>query len=221
MSAAFAAGILVMPLAPAAWKGAVTLLSFSLPLLWSLRGRRIFAFVFTAAFSLTGFLHAYKASLRPPAAIEQWIPPDAKQWTALSGTVKTFPEIKRNGNKKTLSFVLASQQLRFSPPGARPRYAEVNGDVQVFLHNGSVTPKPGERVSLFGQLEKPKTAQNPGGFDYSRYLAQSGIHALFHVYGSKSARILKNQKQSWAGKFIASIQSGIAGAIDALYSERG
>ena len=36
-----------MPLAPAAWKGAVTLLSLSLPLLWSLRGQKFPNFVFS------------------------------------------------------------------------------------------------------------------------------------------------------------------------------
>jgi predicted membrane metal-binding protein len=220
MSAGFASGILLMPLAPAAWRIAVTLLALCFPLLWGFRGRRLFSVFFIFAFGLAGFLYAYKASLRPRLAVETFVPAGPESWAALIGTVKTFPEIRKNGRKETLSLVLSSERLRFPQRGVRTESFRVNGEVQVFIYNGAALPKPGEKISVYGRLEKPKPVENPGGFDYGRYLAQSGVHAVFHAYGPKSVRILESGKKSRAAQLIFVMQRAIAGAMDSLFPER-
>ncbi|MCX7842666.1 MAG: DNA internalization-related competence protein ComEC/Rec2 [Clostridia bacterium] len=51
----------------------------------------------------------------------------------------------------------------------------------------------GRRVAINGQLNLPKGVRNPGGFDYRRYLAQSGISALVFAkdYGVKQENYAK------------------------------
>ncbi|WP_238996462.1 ComEC/Rec2 family competence protein [Paenibacillus pinistramenti] len=47
----------------------------------------------------------------------------------------------------------------------------------------------GQRIEVYGTLEKPEAARNFGGFDYSRYLHYKHIHWLLKVPGASEVKI--------------------------------
>lgn len=135
----FSLGIVAETLVPVPALGAGALFLFLLPLLWANRGKRWFLILLVLALSSLGFLYARFDAERPPHAIEQW----SGTRMSLEGIVRTEPEIKSHGKKRTVSFVLSSRNLvrSFGPVGlrmtggrqSRREFFETQGNVQVFL----------------------------------------------------------------------------------------
>ncbi|HXV27404.1 MAG TPA: ComEC/Rec2 family competence protein [bacterium] len=184
---------------------------FVLPLLWFSRGRRTFLFCLVLSLSFLGFLSAGFDGKRPPNAVEQW----TGRKVNLEGIVQTEPEIKTHGKKRTLSFVLSSRNLMMKGGG---EFFETQGNVQVFLFQPENIPKAGDRVRLWGSLEKARPVLNPGGFDYGKYLAQHKNFAIFNGFGRYSIRILGNEA-SPVQRYLYKFRRKIIQKIDALYPE--
>jgi len=182
-AAGLAAGILVGKFVPA--PGRVVFLStlFLLPLIWFSRGRRAFLPLFLAAVSGIGILRIREALTLPAHHVSQFVQKNG--WASLEGKVVSLPVVKEKGRRRVHSFVLSSENLV-----REGKFFETTGRVQVFLFNpGEMTPF-GSRVRVRGQLLPPKAPENPGEFDYRRYLADQGIHAVLEGYGERSLRIL-------------------------------
>ncbi len=103
----FSLGSVAETLVPVPALGVGALFLFILPLLWASRGKRPFLILLIFTLSSLGFLYARFDSKRPPHAIEQW----SGNRMSLEGIVRTEPEIKTHGKKRTVSFVLSSQNL--------------------------------------------------------------------------------------------------------------
>lgn len=88
----------------------------------------------------------------------------------LEGKVTTAPRLTRSGR---LQFELAATRFKSSPDKAAQL---VTGTVYVTLPPWAGTQLyPGLTVTVTGSLYQPKPATHPGGFDFSKYLAQQGI----------------------------------------------
>ncbi len=58
---------------------------------------------------------------------------------------------------------------------------EATGLVQVFVDGPLPDLNTGDQISAMGQLQRPRSAANPGEFDYSGWAAREGIMATFRV----------------------------------------
>lgn len=96
----------------------------------------------------------------------------------LLGRVVSLPEIKTQGKKVSLSFVL----------DISAEHNKGEGLVQVSLINPGKTPETGDLVWVLGKLDKPKNRFGQV-FDYSLYLYSQGIETVLYGFGKKSLRI--------------------------------
>ncbi len=204
-------GIVAETLVPVPALGVGAIFLFMLPLLWTSRGRRPFLILLILTLSALGFLYARLDGKRPPHAIEQW----SGTRMSLEGIVRTEPEIKQSGKKRTISFVLSSKNV-FKQTETGRELLPVQGNVQVFLFQPGVIPAPGDRVRIWGKLEQARPILNPGGFDYGKYLAQIKIYALFNAYGARSLRVLNNQA-SGCERLLFDFRRRLSEKIDRLY----
>lgn len=196
----FLAGVLLWYAVPV--KAPAYLLFWLLPALWFFRGRKIFPFLFALSWFSLGILFAHAD--RYPLANSIVQSADGKE-VLLSGTVEALPEIKTQGRKVSLSFVLE----------VSPGNKKGEGRVQVFLINPGKIPAAGSRVWVLGKLEKPKN--RPGQvFDYARYLYSQGIETVLYGFGGRSLRISGPGKTS----FIEKIRGKINARIDESSSGR-
>ncbi len=71
------------------------------------------------------------------------------------------------------------------------RWHEANGNVAVSISH--VHPKlvAGQHVRVYGMLEQPAPAMNPGEFDYARYLRNERVLASLHVSHVENIQILE------------------------------
>ncbi|MBI3313197.1 MAG: ComEC/Rec2 family competence protein [Candidatus Omnitrophica bacterium] len=184
----FIFGIVVQPWLQVPRIVLAALFLLGLPFLWISRGRKFFLILFSFHLAILGIFYADFDSQKPSQAIEQWVGTDR---LSLEGMVKTQPEIKVHGKRRVVSFVLSSKNLMRREESEQKSFHETKGDVQVFLFNPELVPNYGDRVRLWGILEKPRAVLNPGEFDYGKYLAQQEITALFKGFGEKSIRIIR------------------------------
>ncbi|MSR77736.1 MAG: DUF4131 domain-containing protein [Candidatus Omnitrophica bacterium] len=162
-----------------------------LPWLWRFRKGKIFLPSFILLLGILGYLRADLAHRELPDAVHHFLESrdfrEADKPVTLFGTVSSQPELKKRGRKVTLSFILEVSKIR---------YKKVSGNVQVFLFQPPEIPKWGDHLRLWGSLEKPRTAANPGEFDYPDYLKRLNIHSIFRGYG-RSIRILEKSSNPW------------------------
>lgn len=157
-------------------------LLFLFPFLWVLRGRRSFLPLLALAFFALGILriqHTLRFSSHHVRSFAQG------EWGSLEGKVVSFPELKQKGRRKIYSFILKAENLVY-----QRRFFETVGTVQVFLFNPPDRVSYGSRVRLRGKLNLPRESRNPGEFNYRKFLAEQGIHAVFEAYGPHSLKIL-------------------------------
>lgn len=216
LSAGLVAGILLEILfkpAPAIWIFSFVML---LPLLWAGRGHRIFYLLLLAVMIPAGALRSQLDSTRPPHAIENFA--NSSYWVRLKGEVDAMPEIKLKGKKKTVSLVLNAQEISFRSKNNFGRWQKTTGKLQVFLFQPSWMPETGEKILLWGKLEKPRLPLNPGQFNYSDYLAQSNIYALFTAYGPRGAVRLESSRQFFFFRMISFLQKTIDTQINRYFT---
>ena len=118
----------------------------------------------------------------------------------MTGVVQTTPVVKVRGKKKTVSFILKAEEK-----------------IQVFLFNPGDIPAYGDSVRLYGKFEKPKSAKNPGEFDYANYLSQKGITLIQRVYGSHSVKVIRPSELPRAVLILEKIRSQLERRIEELF----
>ena len=189
----FALGILLRPWLAAPEPALWAVFSLGIFFLWFSRGRRIFPVFLVLSFSCLGILFSKTDQARPENAVESFAVEShekGKNWIWLEGRALVHPEIKQNGRKQNVSFVVSAR--RFSKrKGSRFESHPVSGKVQVFLMQPPLPlPEAGDQVRIAGNLEFPKPVLNSGGFDYKKYLAGQNIFCVLNGYGGKSLKIL-------------------------------
>ncbi|MDP2644036.1 MAG: ComEC/Rec2 family competence protein [Desulfobacterales bacterium] len=208
-----------LPQGPGLWG---TLVFFAMPL-WQFRHRRVFIPLFLATLALLAFWNAGLAAQRPEDAIERWIPEHTeaarRKFYAVEGTVVTLPEEKQTGRRRNLAFILEAEQLTRYENGG-PENFRVRGRTQVFCFQPAVFPRPGDRVRLYGDLQRPAPPANPGQFDYRDYLRKRGIEAVLQVYGPASLRVVKNGNPGWVLRTAHAARQALAQRIERLFSEK-
>ena len=71
------------------------------------------------------------------------------------------------------------------------REVDVKGNVRITIRYSKADFKKGDRVLMSPDLFLPKNFNNPGRFDYVRYLAQKGIHITGVINSSRDILILE------------------------------
>lgn len=161
------------------------LLLLLLPFLWTYRGTRLFLPLFVLAVSGVGWVRIHQVSSLPRHHIVHFAD---GEWVSLEGRIASLPEVKEKGRRRIHSFVLEAKNL------VRNRdFFETKGKVQIFLFNPQAAVAFGDRIRVRGRLNRPRSARNPGEFDYQNYLALQGIHAVFEGYGPRSLRVLQDE----------------------------
>ncbi|MFA6600233.1 MAG: ComEC/Rec2 family competence protein [Candidatus Omnitrophota bacterium] len=211
---ALTAGVISGILAPGAslpWLWAWLLLI--LPLLWHCRGGPAFLGFLMVAVALLGWIETEARYRSAGNAVSKWA--DSGRMS-LEGEVVSVPQVRVSGKKSKIDFILAARNLYQgkSPDG---RLLEVRGRVQAFLFQTRVVPAYGDRVRLFGNLEKPLGAANPGNFDYRKYLANRNIECLFRGYGSRCARVVRPCGAEGPVHWLGRVRAALSGRIGALF----
>lgn len=186
-----------------------------LPFLWGSRGTRFYFPLLIVAVVGMGIIFSTVNHRESNRAVDQWA---TERRVSLQGTIKSSPEIKRTGKKEMISFILKSKSLGFKSDDGYFLH-DVDGDVMVFLFNPKTELSWGEEVRLFGILEKPKIALNPGQLDYAKHLARQSIESIFLGYGERSVKHLDasdiafwktwtEKSRKWAKRKIGEIFTG-------------
>jgi len=194
----FALGILLFRYKEAfeSWYGFFLGLCFLL-VFRHLKGRRWQLFIW-GVFAGAGFIVAAYSQLRGPQPVEIWAP---RVCSSVEGIVTDLPSVKLTGKRARIRFVLEAERLLYASADCAgtevplPETLKIQklsgGKVQVFLLNPPVVPEPGDRVRIFGALQRPRGPLNPGEMDYAAYLAANRIYAAFSGIGPASLQLLE------------------------------
>lgn len=72
--------------------------------------------------------------------------------------------------------------------------------------------KPGQRWQLLLRVKAPRSASNPGSFDYAGWLFTKGIHATAYVRKSDLNRWLAGTRHAWINQFRSALIERLDGA---------
>ena len=103
----------------------------------------------------------------------------------ISGIILDKPFFNRNRTR----FVMAAVSI---VQDGNP--VSVCGRVRVTVANGPISLSKGDHVSFFGRLRSIRNFNNPGGFDYERYMAFQNIWARSYVVADKLSIQSKDKK---------------------------
>jgi len=106
---------------------------------------------------------------------------------------------------KKHSFLLKSQGLK----ARGQQWQATEGLVQVNIYNPGENIRYGDQLLIKGVLQKPRTAANPGDFDYRRYLARKKIHSCMFIKKGGFARILERDKAGYIAGRIFNFKDGL------------
>ena len=74
----------------------------------------------------------------------------------------------------------------------------------------------GDKIKLYGLLSLPSQAQNPGDFDYRRFLRSERIHSLIRVQTLEAVTIAEHGNWTW---WIAKLRSLLRSKCDRLFRD--
>jgi competence protein ComEC len=98
-------------------------------------------------------------------------------------------------------------------------FHKVKGPVQVTIWEPAAALCSGDRVACLGRLKEIRNFNNPGGFDYRRYLAFRGIRATASVSKKSFVIRLHPAKNRWFSVGIDRSRRGVSRLIDRVASE--
>ncbi len=123
---------------------------------------------------------------------------------SISGQVIESPEIKNN----RLSFVLLAQQAENNG-----EFIPVTGKIDVRVLNSIPDVSAGDRVVFESRIKSIRNFNNPGGFDYKRYMSFKGISCIAYIAGDK-IRIQKQEKHMKGKWLIENVRKKFSIFID-------
>ncbi|MDD2388582.1 MAG: ComEC/Rec2 family competence protein [Desulfobacterales bacterium] len=133
---------------------------------------------------------------------------DSQKWNIIGEVYD--PPVLRN---QRLTFILKTCQLERGSATVA-----VTGMIRVTVAYGNVPLSPGDRIWLRGKLKPFRNFNNPGGFDYKRYMKFKSVWASVYVRGD-DVRILNSALHSGARRIFFRIRTRIGAVID--QSSRG
>ncbi len=201
----------------------VALLLICFIFLWYMRGHRLFLWIFVIWLFCLGGMKGSLRILELDHQAKAWAFLQAREgnssFSILEGKVISLPQRRSQNRRCTLSFVVQAHQIKIKEKGYF-KTLDLQGQVQVFIFYPSMEPSFGDQVKVYGDLESPKPAKNPGEFDYAAYLKNLRIYAVMRGYG-KSIRILSSANTSLVTQ-LACLRKKIQDRIRASFdSEHG
>ncbi len=136
----------------------------------------------------------------------------------ISGKVIESPEIRN----KRLSFWLLAETVEY-----KDKIIPVRGKISVKVLKGIPEISAGDNVYFKSRIRSVRNFNNPGGFDFKRYMAFNGITGTAYVDGDKIRveqnkenmkwkRLIENARKKFAWLIENSVPSGQAGVLKAL-----
>ena len=105
-------------------------------------------------------------------------------------------------------------------------WESVSGVIRISVHAGSLPYQPGDviRVSRL-RLHRPRTAGNPGAFDFRGLMQRRGIHAVGGVTKSERLQLLRRADgfglaramERWRQRLRAEVSNHLSGPYDAVF----
>ena len=102
------------------------------------------------------------------------------------GTIDSIPSEYNNRIKLILKTITLEEENKS---------CFVKGKLRVTVAGKSFFPAKGDRVSLTGRIKLIRNFNNPGAFDYKRYMAFKGIFATSYVSGKKLVLLKKGSER--------------------------
>jgi len=148
-------------------------------------------------------------------AIQPWVAPkfpsnhitnflDSRKWRIV-GLIDENPIIY----KDRLKLILQIRTLGEDKDNNFP----VTGKIRVTVRGNSPNLSIGDKVSFTGKLRSIRNFNNPGGFDYKKYMAFKEVWGTSYVRG-KDLIVIKRNSGKGVNKIIADARSGISDLID-------
>ncbi len=122
----------------------------------------------------------------------------------ITGTIQEKPISKHH----RVQFILETEAI-----GYGKNKIQVLGKLRVTLSGPIPSIRTGDRVTLKGKIRPIRNYNNPGGFDYKRFMAFKGIQASVHAQGDQ-LQILEQNQISGTLLFIESLREKISNHID-------
>lgn len=125
--------------------------------------------------------------------ISRYVSAIDRQVVSVTGTVDALPRTSKSGKTQLW---LNVQDLDAGNLNARltPSPHQARGRLYVTIADRRPSFPPGTQVKLKGKLYAPKPAQNPGGFDFRKFLA---IEGCFAGLKADDFEIVAASKQTW------------------------
>lgn len=122
----------------------------------------------------------------------------------IEGVIDNRPLIVKNRQK----FILRVERL-----GIRDNFQPVTGKLRVTVAGEGRLFRIGDRVFLNSRIRSIRNFNNPGGFDYKRYMAFQGVWGTVYVQANH-IKLLKNPSQPVLTQIINDVRDGIAHIIE-------
>lgn len=129
----------------------------------------------------------------------------------ITGIIDDMP--KQTGNR--IRFILDVTRLKKISTNDIPSYP-VTGKIRVTVMGYKETLFAGNRLTFVGKIKKIRNFNNPGGFDYKRYMIFRGIWGSAFVVPKQILDLQKGSTNRFKGTII-SIRNNISDTIDRLH----
>jgi competence protein ComEC len=126
----------------------------------------------------------------------------------VTGVVATSPVTTRYRQ----SFIIETEAL-----GGSTSRTEANGRLRVSLSGKEPELSAGDRISFVGRIRPIRSFQNPGGFDYNRYMAFKGVWATASGQVD-TVRVLDNSVPVGLAVWVSPARKSVAVRIDGTVS---
>ena len=147
-------------------------------------------------------------------SVQPWIHPrftsnhirhylDSQPWKVV-GVIDDHPQGHRYGQR----FVLRAETLEHNNESF-----PVTGKLRVTLSGLEALLNKGDRISFTGRMRSIRNFNNPGGFNYKRYLAFQGVWATTYTHVDELA-VLSRGKQNNLSAAVSELRRHIAGLIE-------
>lgn len=181
---------------------------FILISIFTFRRHAIFIVTLSVTFFLIGILLSQVSDIYPANHIRNFTP-ESPQEVYLEGVIIDEPQSDATSYGKIRSdFVMEAMRLQRDNIKI-----DVTGKVKVTIYADAANFNYGDRIVAKGLLSKPPGPQNPGQFDYSRYLRRKRIFALFGSKGQDALAVEKG-KANPVARIAYELRSRISGIVD-------
>ncbi|MBW2010258.1 MAG: DNA internalization-related competence protein ComEC/Rec2 [Deltaproteobacteria bacterium] len=133
---------------------------------------------------------------------------DSERWQIV-GTIDDTPiNDVTSAYRKKARFILKAERL-----ANKNKSFPVTGKVRVTVYGQRAEFSIGDRVTFASRIKPIRNFNNPGGFDYERYMAFKGIWVAGYVRGNKIVR-LETKSKKRTGRIIEDVRHHIVALIE-------